>query len=202
MTLSVSLEPQFSPFAYRSLGLQALLDRVTDDRSYSILDLGPAVEANVRFWSEFSCCLYIQDFWRSYRDKKAASEPAEDVDGSAFSGRLAFRADTVFDIVLAWDLFNYLDLRELEAFVQRLSRWCRRGTRLFALISHLPRISASPMKFKILDCEQMVYEVPTQLTRPCPRHSPRDVARMMGRFIVSRSFLSRHGIREYVFAFE
>jgi hypothetical protein len=202
MTLSAPREPQVSPSVYKSLGLQALLDRVQHDQSYSILDLGPALEANVRFWSEFSCLLYIYDFYRSFREMKAAVGAAEDFEKSVFSGLLAFSADTVFDIILAWDLFNYLDLRELEVIVQMLSRWCRRGTRLFALVSHRPKISVSPMMFRILNREQLAYEIPDRLSRPCPRHSPRDIARMMGRFIISRSFQSRHGIQEYVFAFE
>jgi len=202
MTLSAARETRVSPAVCKSLGLHALLDRVRDDRSYSILDLGPALEANVRFWSQFSCWLNIHDFYRSFRQQKASAVPEEESKETTFSSLLDFSDEEVFDIILAWDLFNYLDLRELEALVQRLSRWCRRGTRLFALISSLPKIPASPMVFRILNCEQMIYEIPTQATRPCPRHLPRDIARLMGRFKVFRSFLSRHGIQEYVFAFE
>jgi hypothetical protein len=202
MTRSVLQEPQVSPAVYNSLGLHALLDGIRDDRLYSILDLGPALEANVRFWSEFSCWLHIHDLYRGFREKKASVGAAEDFEEPTFSALLAFSTDIVFDFILAWDLFNYFDLRELEALVQGLGRWCRRGTRLFALVSHQPKIPASPMMFRILSREQMIYEIPARLSRPCPRHSPRDVARMMGRFIVSRSFLSRHGIREYVFVFE
>ena len=202
MTPSAPQETQASPAVYKSLGLNALLDRVQGDRSYSILDLGPAFEANVRFWSQFSCRLHIHDFYRSYREWKAAAVPGEESEEAAFSALLPFSDETVFDIILTWDLFNYFDLRELEALVQRLSRWCRPGTWLFALISSLPNISVSPMMFRILNREQMIYEIPTQDTRPCPRHQPRDIARLMARFTVSSSFLSRRGIREYVFAFK
>jgi hypothetical protein len=202
MTLSTLPETRVSLAVYKSLGLHALLDRVRDDRSYSILDLGPALEANVSFWSQFSCSFYVHDFYRSFREQKAAIVPEEESKETAFSALLAFSDEAVFDFILAWDLFNYLDLRELEALVQRLSRWCRRGTRLFALISALPKISASPMKFRILNREQMTYEMTTQAKRLCPCHLPRDIARIMGRFKVYRSFLLRHGIQEYVFTFE
>ena len=196
MTLSAPRETQVSPAVHKSLGLNVLLDLVRGDRSYSILDLGPALEANVRFWSQFSCWLHIRDFYRSYREWKAAFVPEEE------SALLPFSDETVFDIILAWDLFNYFDLRELEALVQRLSRWCRPGTRLFALISSLPKISVSPTMFRILNREQISYEIPTQDTRPCPRHQPGDIARLMARFTVISSFLLRHGIQEYVFAFK
>jgi len=108
----------------------------------------------------------------------------------------------VFDIILAWDLFNYFDLRQLEALVQRLSRWCRSGTRLFTLTSSLPNISALPTIFKIVNREHIMYEISTQDTRPCPRHEPREIAKLMARFTVASSFLLHHGIREYVFVFK
>jgi hypothetical protein len=202
MTPSAPRETQVSPAVYKSLGLNALLEPVRGDRSYSILDLGPALEGNLRFWSQFSCRLHIHDFYRSYREWKAAGVPEEESEEAAFSALLPFSDETVFDIILVWDLFNYFDLRELKALVQRLSRWCRPGTRLFALISNLPNISVSPTVFKILNRDEMIHEIPTQDTRPCPRHQPRDIARLMARFTVSSSFLLRHGIREYVFEFK
>ncbi len=194
-------ETVVSTFVCKSLGLNVLLDAVRDDRAYSVLDLGSALEENVRFWSQFSCRLHIQDFYRSYRDLKAAVGPEEELEGAALSELLPFDDETVFDIILAWDLFNYFDLKELKALVQRLNCWCRPGTKLFILISDLPKIPVSPTKFRILNREQMIHEIPTQETRPCPRHQPRDIARLMTRFTVSCSFLLRRGIQEYVFAF-
>jgi len=91
---------------------------------------------------------------------------------------------------------------KLEVLVQRLSRWCRPGTKLFMLISDLPNIPVSPTVFRILNREEMIHEIPIQETRPCPRHQPRDIARLMARFNISCSFLMRHGIQEYVFAFK
>jgi hypothetical protein len=201
-TLSASRETMVSPAVCNSLGLNALLDTMRCDQSYSILDFGSALEENVQFWSQFSCKLHIQDFYRSYREWKASVVPEEELENEALSVLLPFSDETVFDIILAWDLFNYFDLRELEVLVQRLSRWCRPGTMLFMLISDLPNIPVSPTMFRILNREQMIHEIPTRETRSCPRHQPRDIARLMARFNISCSFLLRHGIQEYVFAFK
>ena len=183
----------------KSLGFNALFDTMRSDKSFSILDLGTALEENVRFWSQFSCRLYIQDFYRSYREWKAAHEPEEKLNRAALTALLPFGDETVFDIILVWDLFNYFDLKELEVLVEKLRRWCRPGTKLFMLISLLPDIPLSPTKFRILDREQMIHDIPTRETRPCPRHQPRDIVKLMARFTVSCSFLMRHGIQEYVF---
>jgi predicted TPR repeat methyltransferase len=185
--------------AYRSLGLNTVLRSLQDDRKYHILDLGQPLGVNVEFWSQFRCRLYIEDFYRSYR-AKAASESEVSTD-AIFAELLRFSEETSFDIILAWDLFNYLNPEESEMLIRQLSRWCRPGTLLFALISSLPLIPAEPIIFRILDSERMIYETRTHETQPCPRYYPRDIAKFMGRFEVSSSFLLRHGIQEYVFAY-
>ena len=202
MNLHDPRESGASRTVIKSLGLNVLLDKLECDRSYSVLDLGPALEENVRFWSQFSCRLYIQDLYRSFRDWKAAVEPEDRSEVAAFRELLPFSDETVFDIILAWDIFNYFDLRELKAIVQRLSRWCRQGTKLFMLISDLPNIPESPTLFRILDKKQMIHEIPTQEKMLSPRHQPRDIAMLMARFTVSSSFLLRHGLQEYVFEFK
>jgi hypothetical protein len=187
------------PAVHKSLGLNTLLRSMQDDRKYFILDLGQPLGGNVEFWSQYQCRLYIEDFYRDYRAKAA---PGAEVSKEAiFADLLQFSAETSFDIILTWDLFNYLDPEEIGMLVLRLSRWCRSGALLFALISSLPLIPAEPTVFRILDSERMVYETRTHETQPCPRYHPRDVAKYVAPFEVSSSFLLRHGIQEYVFVY-
>ncbi len=200
MTLNVPPEALVLRATHKSLGFNVLLDMMRGDRTYSVLDLGPALKENVRFWSQFRCRLYLHDFYRSYRERKAGIVPVAESEEAVFSALLQFDEGTVFDIILAWDLFNYFGLRELEALVQRLGRWCRQGTRVFAMISSHPKIPASPTIFRILNREQISYEIPTRETRPNPRYQPRDIDKLMARFTVIKSFLLHNGIREYVFA--
>lgn len=200
MTTIARQNSQHEPVVYKSLGLSALLGQLQSDYKYSILDLGQALGANVEFWSRFQCRLYIEDFYRGYSARIALGP--EDSRETILAELLPFSQETCFDIILAWDLFNYLDPEELEALIGRLSSWCRQGTLLFALISSQPRIPAQPTVFRIVDCEQMIYETHTQEMRPCPRHQPRDLARLMARFAVSSSFLLRHGVQEYVFVYK
>ncbi len=196
----ISLEDlQLSPAAYQSLGLNALLRPLQSDRKYRILDLGPALGANVAFWSQFYCRLTLDDFYSDYR-ARMDSEPEASRE-RLIADLLSFDNQTVFDVILVWDLFNYLDPDELLMLVRQLSRWCRKGTVLFALISSLPNIPAKPTLFRILDRERITYQVRTREMRPCARHQPRDVARLLAGFEVSCSFLLRNGTQEYVFTY-
>jgi predicted TPR repeat methyltransferase len=177
--------------------LSTLLRFLRDDRKHTILDLGPALGANVEFWSRHQCRLHIEDFCRDFIAR--AAEENQESKNAIFADLLAFKEETNFDIVLTWDLFNYLDLAQLAGLARHVSRFCKTGAALFALISSQPDMPDQPTVFRILDTERMVYETRTQVTKPCPRHQPRDVARAMGPFQVSSSFLLRNGIQEYVF---
>lgn len=197
MTRRILQDSPSQPAVYKSLGLSTLLRFLRDDRKHTVLDLGPALGANVEFWSRYQCRLHIEDFYRDFIAR--AAEENEESESTIFADLLAFKKETNFDIVLTWDLFNYLDLAQLAGLVRHLSRFCKPGAALFALISSQPDIPDQPTIFRILDTESMVYETRTQVTRRCPRHQPREVAKAMGLFQVSSSFLLRNGIQEYVF---
>jgi len=200
MNRIASFNPETGPPEHKSLGFGALLGLLQNDRKISILDLGQGLGTNIDFWSQFPCRISIADFYRGYQAKLAA-EP-EMPRSMAMAEALPYDGQTSFDVVLSWDLFNYFDLEELEMLVKLLCRWCRPGTLIFGLISFQPQIPNQPVVYKILDNERILYQMNTPEMRPCPRHQPRDVARLMAQFRVAGSFLLRHGIQEYVWAYK
>ncbi len=181
---------------YRSLGLSYLLSILPADREFSILDLGQALDANVRFWAGFSCRLAIADFYREYRE--AVTDATGISSPDLFARILAFSESRTFDILLVWDLLNYLDPEEAGLLLRFLRRRCRTGSLLFAMISSQPMIPALPLYFRILDGERMAYETRSREARPCPRLQPRDLSRMLPEFDISGSYLLRHGLQEYI----
>jgi len=200
MTRIASQNFHLESIEYKSLGFNTLLDFLRMDGKHSILDLGQALGVNVDFWSQFPCRIYIEDFYRSYREA-AGSSPVASKE-SLISALLPIGAGTSFDIILTWDLLNYLNQEELDVLIRCLTRWCRPGTLLFALISSHAQIPEEPNTFRILGRERMICETRTQRTRPSPRYHPKDLARLLTPFEVSSSFLLRNGIREYVFAYK
>jgi hypothetical protein len=185
---------------YKSLGFNTLLDSLRMDGKHSVLDLGQPLGVNVDFWSRFPCRIYIEDFYRSYQE---AIRSNPEVPGETLlPALLSVGAGTNFDIILAWDLLNYLNQEELDALIRCLGRWSLPGTLLFALISAHAQIPDEPSTFRILGRERMIYEMHTQKLRLSPRYHPKDLARLLAPFEVSSSFLLRNGIQEYVFAYK
>jgi len=188
------------PEVFKSLGLQELCRLIQSFGSRSILDLGGAWGVNIKFWSGFSPSIYVADFHSAVPlFQPTGDEPSA---GPAWERLMAIPEDSRFDVILVWDVLNYLEQSQVVGLIQYLLRFCRRGALLFALIYDKQQMPAVPTVFKIKDEGNLIYEGRSSETRPCPRHQPRDVQRMFAGFRVSGSFWLRHGVQEYLFEFE
>jgi hypothetical protein len=186
--------------AYRSLALGALLQQLEVGRPHTILDLGPALSGNLKFWSPYASRICFEDFYRTWEEFGCPVPTDGAFDDLTLQELFLFDRQDRFDIILAWDLFNYFEPDQTRAIASFLSGYCRAGGLLFALFSSSPTLPSRPIRFRILSTEQVTYENIGSGSRPCPRYQPRDVARMMSGFQVLNSFLLRHGIQEYLFS--
>lgn len=187
-------QAELGPEAYKSLGLSALLESMRrKGQGLRILDLGPAVGSNVEFLSQLGCKLHIGDLYAS----RSTAVEGEEL-GQEFFEQL-FPADARLDVVLAWDLFNYLQRKEMIRLGALFRRNCRPGALIFALMWIQKQIPAQPIRFRMLENGQLIYERRTTLERPGPRYAPAEISGMLKGFGVDRSFLMRHGIQEYLF---
>jgi hypothetical protein len=188
------------PQVHRSLGLAALLGQFRPDRKLQVLDLGPAIGSNVEYFSQFGCKLYIEDLWAALTSRTAPTgSDGEEAGPHFFADFLPLPESTRFDVVIAWDTFNYLSRRELGHLVHHLRPYCAPGALVFALISILKQIPAQPMRYRIVDEQTLQYEPRTAAQRPSPRLAPAEMNDLFKGFRVDRSFLLRHGIQEYLF---
>ncbi len=215
---------------YHSLALPGLVERLDGDRKCRILDLGPAHGATVEFFSQYSCKLYVADLYRSLKahrvdqgidrppdspdkfdkldrpDKPDRLDGPQDEDEAAertriFDELLAYDGDTRFDLVLAWDLLNYLEPEQIEVLSRRLARFSHGGTKLFAMVAIHKEIPARPCAFKIRDAQTLEYDSPTHRTRAAPRHTEPALRRLMSGFDVDSTCVLRNGLQGYVFTF-
>jgi hypothetical protein len=188
------------PQVHRSLALTALFEEFRRGRKLQVLDLGPASGSNVEFLSQFGCKIYIEDLYAALSARGVGGPGETEEAGPQFFAEFLPTSEPVsFDVVLAWDTFNYLTRKELTALMRHLTPFCHPGTVVFALVSILKTIPAQPIRFRILDEENLAYEVRTASTRPAPRFVPSELNDMLRGFRVDRSFLLRHGIQEYLF---
>lgn len=139
--------------------------------------------------------------WEAREERHATEGDHPDV-VTRLGELLQFPPGTELDAVLAWDLLNYMDRREVAALARLLVPVCRPGALLFALVSILKLAPAEPLRFRILDGEHLSYEARSAVERPCPRYAPAELAELLRGFRLDRSYLMRHGVQEYLFARE
>jgi len=188
-------EPE--PEVHRSLALAALFDAIRR-RKMTVLDLGSTVGSNVEFLSQFGCKLFIEDLYTAHSTRVPSGEGGDLAGPQFFADFLSLPEDTRFDVILAWDLFDYLQRKELAAFSEQLRAFTNRGALIFALISYNKTIPAQPYRFRIHDEQTLDYERRTAAERPSPRLAPAEVTNLLKGFRVDRSFLLKHGISEYL----
>jgi hypothetical protein len=176
-----------------------LLQHLEEGRLYSILDLGPARGGNLDFWAPTARRICFEGYYGTWADKGFVKPEEGESYFPLLAKLLSFREDARFDIVLAWDVFNYLDHDHVCALVEYIGRSCPPGAILLALVSSAAMIPARPTVFRIHDREHLGCENSSPIMKPSPRYQPRDIVRMIPGFQVMCSFLLRHGIQEYLF---
>lgn len=187
---------------HHSLGLKALVQMLRGDRKYHVLDLGSSVGINVEFLTEFASKIYIEDLYSTLDSSRVVAEDGEVAEELPFDEWLPFGKDTRFDIILSWNVLDYLKSEEIRALILYLNDYCRPGTLLFCLSSRLKEIPARPTQFKIVDEQTLMYSSESSQMRPSPRHTPLDFTQMMVGFRVHNSFLLKNGMQEYLFVHE
>ena len=189
------------PEASSSLALKVLYDQLRHQRKYHVLDLGPALGANVDFFSQFSCKVYIEDFYRTLSSFDYLSEDELSYQ-AVFEYLLPYEKNTRFDIILGWDLFNYLERDELQSLILHLGHFCHKGTLLFALISTSQYLPEKPTTFQIVNHDRLLYQTNSTVLRECPKYQQTDLNQLLPNFRVSNPFLLRNGFKEYLLASE
>lgn len=171
---------------------------------YEILELGPVRKGNIEFWSQFSNSIYVADLRSSLPLPPLPPLPDDDAEPPERDWHqvLGLPEERRFDIILAWDLLNYLDLSDLSGLIGYLSRFCRRETILFMLIFDNQKMRENINVYQIVDESHLGYELGGAKMTECPRHHAHTLTQTMRGFRTADSFRLRNGVIEYIFIYE
>ena len=186
----------------KSLGLRSLLPE-SEDTTLRVLDLGSARSANFEFFSRYGGQVTVADFYTGLRSVRAATADDEEDDrkAKAFAELLPFDESTRFDLILAWDLLNYLTPQEQHLLMARLEPFCMAGTKILAFVSTHKEMPPAPSAYSIRDADTLIYEEHEGRARPCPRYLEGDLLKRMQGLTVENRVQLRNGMLEYVFSY-
>jgi hypothetical protein len=168
----------------RSLGLPRIVEPLSSEETpaYSVLDLGAASRPNLEFFLGRGARVTVADFARNRRSLFCAVP------------------ESPFDLVLAWDVLNYLARDELRPFMDELAPYFRPRAMLHAFICTGRDMSAIPARYRIEDAATLICEDAGSLRVPSPRYAEPDLLKRMPGLRVEHRFQLRNGMQEYVFS--
>lgn len=105
------------------------------------------------------------------------------------------------NLILCWDLPNYLTIEALSLLIDVLSRRAAPGCKLHMLIAYSTReMSAAPARYLPVENGELRQLLETEQTRKAPRYSPETLGQAVGGFRYQKGVLLANGMQEFVYA--
>lgn len=178
--------------------LRDYLAPVEEGKRVVILDLGPARSVNIGFLSGFRCRLGVAD---AMPDLLHLDQ--DESDGDAQAALAAMLPPEHFggaDLILCWDLLDYLSHEGIRRLARHLRDLGGPGTAMHALVAYGVASMPSQPRGYLLDANGL-WPCPAPPDDPGyrpPRHSSGELQRLMRDWRVERSVLLRNGLQEYL----
>lgn len=186
---------------YQSLGLSQILEHLQKQPRPVVLDLGAASGAKISFLSQYGCKVYVEHLAASLHSLIITDLESDEVKPDVAEVLQKYADGTQFDVIFAWDLFNYMKVNVLTDLITSLSNYCNNNTLMYALVSGGKTISTEPMNFVFLDASHLRYQSRTDSQMPSPGFSQMDFRKKFPNLVVLKTYLLRNGMQEYMFRF-
>ncbi|MEM7293675.1 MAG: class I SAM-dependent methyltransferase [Pseudomonadota bacterium] len=182
---------------YASPGVFAVLSVLDDTRKNNILDLGRMNQNNAEFFTQYNCKLFVENIAPSLEEINAGADIDEFL--------LNYGEDTKFDAIFTWDLFNYIDLKQLARLISRIKNNCRPDTLMHVVSYTNENIAINPQQFGLIDNSTLqIVDLETQ-AREFPQYTAFDLLSHLPGFIAQDTWLPKDGMypgaMEYSFRF-
>ncbi|MEJ2205149.1 MAG: hypothetical protein P8170_13690 [Gemmatimonadota bacterium] len=154
-----------------------------------MLDLGNAVDSHVRLFGRFS---------RQVRFAGLLPDPPRGAAWTEALSALPPHPGRAYEVVLAWNVLDYLNAGERVLLVERLAELTSRGARVYVVVDASEKTMLPPLRHTLLDLDRLFQQT---VGPPLPVPGgllPAKVERLLMPFEVVHAFTLRAGLREYV----
>lgn len=178
---------------------RSLVEKLATRERWVVLDLGAARTQTVELLGKYGCRLDIANVSDGLDALNAIEEPERLME--AAEALLPVRNAEATDVVLCWDLLNYLKRPALRALMSCIARRTQRDSLIHALIAythaHMP---VNPGSY-IPDDDNNLLDIADHSDEcPAPRYSPEDLTQCLPDFRINRAMLLSNGMQEFLFS--
>lgn len=176
-----------------------LADRKKSQRQV-ILDLGAASTAMLNLLGDYPCHVQIADL-ASDRDIERLNTTNKPRALASLAASLlpAHCTTEPVDLVLCWDLPNYLKPEAMTALMSAIEARARPGAMAHALVVYSERsMPDRPRRYIPMTDGRLVNHATPNSEIDAPRYSPEALGQMMGNFEIDRARLLANGMQEFL----
>jgi hypothetical protein len=197
-------EPPREPDARQRLKLRSGIMSVLRERLFAapgscVLDLGPPSTNKFSFFTGAPCRFYTNNLPDNLFVRLAT--PGTTFTDEDFQELVPPSGPTGFDVILAWDYFDYLPAPALKSLMTWLGRYCRPGAVIYFLISHAKAIPEGPANIDLIDDDHLRYES-GPLVRESAKLAPRVLEGLMPHFHIQKLYLLGNGVQEHLYCYQ
>lgn len=191
--------PATDPGVVNAPLFRRLLDTLSADQRSVILDLGSARPETLALFGRYRCRLDFADLAEGIdglvpdpEDPRALRSRAEAL--------LPPRRHEPVDVVLCWDLPNYLQRPALTTLMDCIAERARPRSLVHLMVVYSgTRMPARPSHYAPLPDGRLASTPATTDQRDAPRYSPEDLGRCLRGYVVEGAVLLRNGMQEFLF---
>lgn len=188
------------------------------DNKKRILDFGSINQETINFFGQFSCQYNVIDLYGQLletgviSDKSASvdltEEPDKTIEQCFEQFELQIKQTILnydaykYDAIFLWDLLNYLEDWQVKRIFKLLEPLCHWKTNILAIFPIAKQMTEKPFVCLMLDYDLIQYKVRVGSVGMVknPEHEKFGLSHLSGGFDLSHSSLSKHGLKECLFA--
>ena len=179
-----------------------LTERLDPDQPLSVLDMGLGVAATLEFFSAYRCRLQFADLFDvlplAETEEGLTEEQKQRELQRHFAQTLELPADARFDLVLFWDLFNYLDGSALSGLSQALQPHLHSRSRGHGFVQRDRQKTPPDYCYGVNSENSFTTKLCTRQGLPKYCHAQASLERQLQGFTIQRGVLMLDGRLEFL----
>jgi len=177
--------------------LPMICQLVREEPGCNLVDLGTSSTDNCMIFSRAGAKVFIDTSRKNLRSEVVLTNDLRPAD---IDEVLAYCPDSI-DVLLFWNILDYLSLEAVDYLLRRISGVMRPGGLLYAMVSQQRYIPAHPAAIDIVGENRLHFRHGPLVTEG-PHYAPKQLEQRMPGFRIEKLYLMQNGVQEHLFLFQ
>ncbi len=187
------------PTSLNTMVFADLLSQPPADRAIRILDLGSVRQSTIDFFSDYHCHVLVTGLCDDFVPGKGLDKASLKQLQQLIAQDIKRHNNNHYDLILCWDLLNYLDKEQFQLVVAQLLPSLISTTRCHTFLYTTANRPLRPGGFHIASKEQMIIAESTTEQNHSGSVTQTTLGKYLPNYNTLRTVLMRNGTQELAF---